>query len=203
LRDGAVDDLAARDRFLASIERQTDRLIRLVNDLLMLSRADAQALILRREQADLLDIARAGADELAWQAEAQGIEIVVAGGPAPACIDADRIRQVLINLLDNALHYSPPGGSIRVSVALAPGRATIAVADSGPGIPAADRLHVFERFYRGDRSRQRGDATTTGSGLGLAIAKTLVEAHGGGITLESRDGPADHGTTVAFWLPVD
>ena len=117
LRDGAVDDLDVRDKFLASIEGETDRLIRLVNDLLTLSRADAQALALHRERFDLTDLAHSCADELAAHASAQNVSIVVEGPSVHVHADADRIRQVLVNLLDNAIRYSPPGETVTVSVA--------------------------------------------------------------------------------------
>jgi len=107
LRDGAVDDLEVREKFLASIESETDRLIRLVNDLLTLSRADAHALPIRREYFDLTDLARLCAEQLAAQAEAQDVSITVKGPPAQVHGDSDRIRQVIINLLDNAIRFSP------------------------------------------------------------------------------------------------
>jgi signal transduction histidine kinase len=200
LRDGAVDDLDARDRFLASIENETDRLIRLVNDLLTLSRADAQSLSLRRERFDLTQLARSCADGLAAQA-APDISLVVEGPPVHVYADADRIRQVLVNLLDNAIRYSPPGEVVRVRIVQddsLPQSVVVSVQDQGPGIPAADQSRVFERFYRGDESRARqGDV---GAGLGLPIARTLVEAHHGHITVNSSPG---QGTTVSFTLPAE
>ncbi len=192
LRDGAVDDLNTRDKFLSSIESETDRLIQLVNDLLILSRADSQALTLRRELFDLTALARACADELA----SPRVAIVVDGSPTPIHADPDRIRQVLMNLLDNAIRYSPPGESVCVNIASAPNGVAVSVQDRGPGIPLAEQARVFERFYRADKSRTR-DAG--GAGLGLAIAQTLVQAHGGHIALESREG---YGTTVRFTLPA-
>lgn len=192
LRDGAVEDLNTRDKFLASIEGETDRLIRLVNDLLILSRADSQALTLRRESFDLTALARECADELATPRGA----IIVEGAPIRIHADPDRIRQVLVNLLDNAIRYSPPGEAVRVNVSSAPDGVTVSVQDRGPGIPTPEQARVFERFYRADKSRAR-DAG--GAGLGLAIAQTLVQAHGGRIALESHEGC---GTTVRFTLPV-
>jgi len=195
LRDGAVDDLDVRDKFLASIEGETDRLIRLVNDLLTLSRADAQALTLHRERFDLTDLAHSCADELAAHASAQNVSISVEGPSARVYADADRIRQVLVNILDNAIRYSPPGETVTVSVTPLPGSVAVSVQDHGPGIPPEEQARVFERFYRADKSRARkGEG---GAGLGLAIAQTLVEAHGGHITLESSPG---QGTTVYFNL---
>jgi signal transduction histidine kinase len=198
LRDGAIDDLDARDKFLASIESETDRLIRLVNDLLTLSRADAQALALRRERFDLTDLARSCADGLAAQAAVQNVSLVVKGPSVHVHADADRIRQVLVNLIDNAIRFSPPSQTVSVSVMPSVSGVTVSVQDHGPGIPAAEQTRVFERFYRADKSRARkGDS---GAGLGLSIAQTLVVAHGGRITLASQPG---QGTTVQFTLPAE
>lgn len=197
LRDGAVDDLGARDRFLASIENETDRLIRLVNDLLTLSRADAQALSLHRERFNLADLARTTVDALTAQAAERQVPLVVTGPPVHVHADADRIRQVLVNLLDNAIRFSPSGQAISVSVSPSPNEVTVAVQDHGPGIPPAEQSRVFERFYRADRSRAR--KSEGGAGLGLAIAQALVQVHGGRITLESVPG---QGTTVRFTLPI-
>ncbi len=198
LQDGAVDDLEARDRFLASIENETDRLIRLVNDLLTLSRADAQALVLRRERFDLTDLARSCAEGLAAQAAVQNVLLTVNGPSVNIYADADRICQVLVNLLDNAIRYSPPGETVTVQVSPSPDSVTVSVHDHGPGVPAEEQSRVFERFYRGDKSRARqGDV---GAGLGLSIAETLVVTHGGRITLESFPG---QGTTVRFTLPIE
>ncbi len=199
LRDGAVDDLNARDKFLASIEGETDRLIRLVNDLLTLSRADSQALALDRESFDMAGLARACAYRLDAPAAARRVSLVVDGPPTLVHADHDRICQVLVNLLDNAIRYSPPGETVRVSVTCTTDQVTVSVQDRGPGIPAADQARVFERFYRADKSRVRDSNSAAGAGLGLAIAQTLVEAHGGYITLESREG---QGTTVRFTLPA-
>jgi signal transduction histidine kinase len=198
LRDGAVDDPEVRDRFLATVETETDRLIRLVNDLLVLSRADSAALNLRREPLDLAELARATARKLAPQAEARDLLLVVKAEPdlPLALADADRIEQVLVNLLDNALKYSPPGRTVWVRVAEgAEGMVQVQVRDEGLGIPADELPRIGERFYRADKARSR---TEGGSGLGLAIARALVEAHGGRLWLESQEG---QGTVVTFSLP--
>jgi signal transduction histidine kinase len=195
LRDGAVDDLAARDKFLASIESETDRLIRLVNDLLILSRADSQVLTVRRESFDLTALARACAEELA----VPRVAIVVHGSPTQVYADPDRIRQVLVNLLDNAIRYSPAGETVNVMVESEANHVAVTVQDRGPGIPSAEQARVFERFYRADKSRARDPQDSAGAGLGLAIAQTLVAAHGGHIALTSREG---QGTAVRFTLPA-
>lgn len=199
LRDGAVDDLGARDKFLASIENETDRLIRLVNDLLVLSRADSHALALCREQFDLGELVRACAQELEPTARAQRVTIHVEASSVIVNADPDRIRQVLVNLLDNALRYSPPGECVCVQVLADAAGVSVSVQDHGPGIPHVEQARVFERFYRADKSRARDARSAGGAGLGLSIAQALVQAHGGRIVLESRQG---QGTTVRFTLPA-
>jgi signal transduction histidine kinase len=199
LRDGAVEDLNARDKFLASIENETDRLIRLVNDLLVLSRADSQALVLNRERFDLGVLVRACAEALEPSAHTQRVTLQVDAPSASVNADPDRIRQVLVNLLDNAIRYSPPDQSVRVKISSGADGVTVSVRDQGPGIPLAEQTRVFERFYRADKSRARETHRAAGAGLGLSIAQVLVEQHGGRILLESRPG---QGTTVCFTLPA-
>jgi signal transduction histidine kinase len=198
LRDGAVDDPVVRDRFLETVETETDRLIRLVNDLLVLSRFDSQALNLRREPLGVGALARDAADRLAHRAAARRVSVRVetAASIPPALADRDRIEQVLVNLLDNAIKYSPPGGTVRVRILRgADGGVRVEVEDEGIGIPAAELARIGERFYRADRARSRAEG---GSGLGLAIARALVEAHGGRLWLESEEG---QGTVARFSLP--
>jgi len=196
LRAGAVDDVQVRDRFLGTIEAETDRLAALVNDLLVLSRADSHVLELRLDAVDITALVRESVERLAPQATSKGVrvEVVASAGPAVARVDPYRIQQVLVNLLDNAIKYSPAGGVVTVSVAPSPdGGLCVAVRDEGPGIPPEDQPHVFERFYRAGGSRKG-----RGAGLGLSIAQALVEAHGGHISLESVVGK---GTTVSFVAP--
>jgi signal transduction histidine kinase len=225
LRDGAADDPSVRDRFLASVEDETDRLIRLVNDLLILSRADSQALNLRHKKLDLEALAQATSERLIPQAENLDSMLHYISHDAPLNVygDPDRVEQVLLILLDNALKHSPQGATVwvegsRIEVEEGdaqpdanlpshpppPGDwAMICVTDSGLGIAEKDLPHVFDRFYRADlsRSRDRG-----GSGLGLSIAKVLIEAQGGHIWLESpssspRLSENQVGTTACFTLP--
>jgi signal transduction histidine kinase len=199
LRDGAVDDFQVRDRFLGTIENETDRLIRLVNDLLLLSRVDSDALNLRPEPVDVTQLAQATVDEIMPQAEAKQLAVQVKANPDPsyAQADPDRIMQVLLNLLDNAIKYSEPGGVVNVVIGdEKDGTIQIQVRDGGIGISAGDLPHVGERFYRADKARAR---THGGSGLGLAIARALVELHGGRLWVESEFG---RGTTVSLLLPT-
>ncbi|MBN1812385.1 MAG: HAMP domain-containing protein [Anaerolineae bacterium] len=194
LQDGAADDPAVRDRFLNTIALETERLTRLTNDLLLLTRADAGRLDLHLASIDLGDCAQRAVAQLAGHAREKRIvvEIESPDGPASAQADADRIHQVLVNLLDNAIKFTPPGGRVTVSV----GDREVTVVDTGPGIPADEIPHIFERFYRGDRSRAR--LGPDGSGLGLAIAKAIVEAHGGQIWVTSEPGK---GAAFRFTLP--
>ena len=204
LRAGAVEDTAVRDTFLASIEQQTDRLTRLVNDLLILSRADSQALALQIRPMDLTALARSCVLQLTPKAAAAQVSLNVEGPETTVQVDPDRIQQVLVNLLDNAIRFSPPGGTVNISVSHEADSARVAVSDQGPGISEAEQARVFERFYRGDKSRTRqgdgqdGSRDGGGAGLGLSIAEALARAHGGDIGIQSTPG---HGTTVWFTLP--
>ena len=199
LRDGAVDDLSVRDRFLGTVETETDRLIRLVNDLLVLSRADSEALNLRCKAIDPAKLTQTCLDRLTPQAEDRSISCKMSVAPAtpPVWADPDRIEQVLINLLDNAIKFSSTGGT--VTVKMGPDQENTVlfqVCDEGIGIPAEALPRLGQRFYRADKARARSDG---GSGLGLAIAQALVTAHGGELRLDSREG---HGTVVSFTLPT-
>ncbi len=198
LRDGAVDDPEVRDRFLATVEGEADRLTRLVNDLLVLSRADSDALDLHFQAVDLKELAEATAAclELNLQARQVTVQIDAAADLPPAWGDCDRIGQVLTNLLDNAVKYSPSGATVTVCLSAAPeAQVRVEVQDRGPGIPAADLARIGERFYRADKARSRAEG---GTGLGLAIAQTLLQAHNSQLHFDSREG---HGTSVSFTLP--
>lgn len=198
LREGAVNDLSVRDRFLETVETETDRLIRLVNDLLLLSRADSAALNLSRKSTDMGHLAQALADRLAEQAQVHDLKIKVKIDPEvpPAWADADRIGQVLLNLIDNAIKYSRPHGTITLRVsATEDAEVLVEVQDDGIGIPATELPRLGQRFYRADKARSREQG---GHGLGLAIAQSLIHAHGGELWLESEEGV---GTTARFILP--
>ena len=217
LRQGAVDDPQVRDRFLETMESETDRLIRLVKDLLLLSHADSAALNLECEQLDLAQLAQATAGRLSTQAEARGLVLHIEASPncPPAWADPDRLEQVLVNLLDNAMKYSRPGGTITIRTSAGsntpptdpgivgthgraplPGQTVqVQIQDQGVGIAPQHLERIGQRFYRADKARSRSEG---GSGLGLAIARALVEAHGGQLWLESHEG---QGTTATFTLP--
>ena len=179
-------DAAAYREIIGSMLEETDRLGRLVEGLLTLSRADGGNVSLKREGVDLAELARDVAAHLGVLAEEKRQSFAVeASGSVPAWVDRLVIRQALINLVDNAVKYTPPGGSIRISVRDGGPGPTIEVTDTGPGIPPEHRDHVFDRFYRIDKARSRD---LGGAGLGLSIARWAVEAHGGRIELHSIEG---------------
>ncbi len=200
LVDGAMDDNAGRGALLASMQRETDRLIRLVNDLLVLTRADAGMLNLQVQPLELGEMARSRCEYFAALAAHRQVQFAVkieeSTGPHYVLADMDRLAQVLDNLLDNAIRYSPEGSTVMVEVRQSGGSCQCSVSDCGPGIPEKHLPFIFERFYRADASRNR---QTGGAGLGLAIAHALILAQGGSIWAESMP---DHGTTLRFSLPA-
>lgn len=199
LQAGAMTDTSVRDRFLKSVESETDRMIRLVNDLLILTRADSQALNLEREPVDMAELARKTVARIAPQAQSRGVSISINESPGTPLVwaDRDRIAQVMINLLDNAVKYSHAGGMVNVNIREQNEEiAWIQVQDKGIGIPSDVLPRIGERFYRADKARARANG---GSGLGLAIAHTFITAHDGRLWLESQEGA---GTTVNFTLPA-
>jgi two-component system, OmpR family, sensor histidine kinase BaeS len=196
LEDGAMDDREGRSPLLASMARETERLIRLVNELLVLTRAEAGSLQLMPQRLDLAQVAQERCQVFSDLATRQGVRLEVSGAEAHVWADPDRVCQILDNLLDNAIRHSPRGATITITLAPHDGGEECAVCDRGTGIPAQHLPFVFERFYRVDPSRTRRDG---GTGLGLAIARALVNAQGGRIQARSVEG---EGTTMIFWLPA-
>lgn len=180
-----------------SLSEEVDLLSRLVEDLRLLSLMDAGRLDLQRESVDLAELLPLILQQIGTTAERKGIvlEYHAAGDLPPAHADRDRLRQVLLNLLSNALRHTPAGGQVRLSAQEEGADLRVQVNDSGEGIDPQDLPHIFERFYRADNSRARASG---GSGLGLSIARGLVEAMGGQIWAESAPG---QGTTIRFTLP--
>jgi heavy metal sensor kinase len=176
--------------------RASQRMKHLVEQLLVLSRADAGRLELQLEPADLRHLAQDCAALVEPLARQRGVEILIQGSSAAVAADADRISQVIINLLSNAIAYNHPQGKVELKIWEHAGSAVLAIEDTGVGIAAADVPRVFDRFYRVDKARSRHSG---GSGLGLAICKLIVEAHGGEICLSSQAG---RGTTVEVRLPL-
>ena len=194
--EGMLDGVYPPDEArLRSLLEETNLLSRLVEDLRTLSLAESGALELRKEPTDLVQLANETAAAFRSRAEAAGVTLSVtaaADGLPALDLDPGRMRQVLVNLLANALRYTPSGGTVAVRIHQADSQAVLEVQDSGPGIPAADLPYVFERFYK--------SADSGGMGLGLAIARHLVTAHGGTITAESAPGD---GTTIRISLPTE
>lgn len=167
---------------LADMEAETDRLTQLVDDLLLLARADSGTTTIRRHAIDLADAADAALRTLAHRAKAAGIELRLEASPAPVIGDADRLRQLIAIVVDNALRHGPPGSVVTVAVERDSRHAVATVQDEGPGIRADDLPRLFDRFWRA------ADAAYEGSGLGLAIARWIADAHGGSITASSSSG---------------
>ncbi|HEY8477546.1 MAG TPA: ATP-binding protein, partial [Chloroflexota bacterium] len=178
----------------AIIHQQAERMRRLVEDLLLLSKLEAGQLVLSREPVDLAELARVCVRRVEPQAATQDVRVAVEAHPTPPLVgDAHRLEQVLDNLLDNALKHTPSGGTVTVRVAPKGDRTLLSVHNTGSYIPSEEIERIFERFYQVERSRAKG-----GSGLGLAIAREIVQAHGGEISAWSS---LDEGTTITVLLP--
>jgi two-component system sensor histidine kinase TctE len=191
----AADDPAAVRAIVKDIHDSTDTTSRVIQQLLALARSE-EGLVLARERADLVALARAATFDLVPQALNKSIDL---GFEGAGTLHVEGypllLRELVSNLVDNAVRYAPAGGAVTVSVqADAGGGATLAVEDNGPGIAPQDRAKVFDRFYR------VGGTATEGCGLGLAIVKQIVERHGGTITID--DGPGGVGTRVAVRVPA-
>ncbi|MYA50644.1 MAG: PAS domain-containing protein [Chloroflexi bacterium] len=195
LEGGAVSDSAAAPDFLARINREVDRMNTMVNDLLELSRIESGQSELHREPVDAAATIAAVCTDLEHRIAETGVEVTVnIPGGIVALGDAEKLQQVISNLLDNALKFTPRGGAIELCARnAAQDFVLVEVRDSGPGIAPEHLPHLFERFYKADRSRGN-----QGTGLGLAIAKHIVEMHSGEVGVESTQGT---GSTFWFTLP--
>ncbi|MDW8058828.1 MAG: ATP-binding protein [Thermomicrobium sp.] len=196
LLDGALADRSVAEDFLRRIATEVEHLTRLVNQLLELTKAESGQLQLARVPTDLVQLARATLERFQPRAATKRIALELRADEALPLVpcDPDRTVQVLANLLDNALKFTPEGGNVCVEVAHGEGELIVRVRDSGPGIPADEIDRVFERFFKGDRAR-----SSSGSGLGLAIVKHLVQLHGGRVWAENAPGG---GAIVGFSLPL-
>ncbi len=201
LLDAAGDiPLDTEKQFLGVISSESERMARIVTDLLTLSKLDYGRMELRMTRFSLADMLRNVANAMKLTAQDSGHELQVdTPDDLPAIVgDRERIEQVVVNILSNAVKYTPAGGHIRLAACTVPNnRVRITVEDDGVGIPASDVPRLFERFYRVDKARSRAAG---GTGLGLAIAKEIVEQHEGKIALASEYGK---GTTVTITLPTD
>lgn len=200
LRDGALEDTSVAEQFLEEIESEVDRLGRMVNDLLDLSRMEAGLGSQKRSPVNMGTIATDVFETFSIRSNKAGINLSLDLEPdIPLMMgNEDQLRRVLYNFVENAIKYTPRGG--RVELILRAGRKgktiRVLVRDSGPGISAVDLPHIFERFYRVEATRPRY-GTSKGSGLGLAIAKSIIENHGGKIGVSSQLGK---GST--FWVEL-
>jgi histidine kinase len=181
------------------VSTDVERLQRLVTDLEELSRLDAGVLTLSRRRVTPARLIHAAVERLRPQADEKGLVVTadVQGTLPPVDVDQDRVHQVLVNLIGNAIQYTPPPGRVAVVAQIRDGTVQIDVTDTGIGIAPEHRSHLFDRFYRVDRSRARAGG---GSGLGLTIARYLVEAHGGRIWASSPG--IGKGSTFSFTLPI-
>ncbi|MCX2727132.1 ATP-binding protein [Thermomicrobium sp. 4228-Ro] len=196
LLDGALADRAVAEDFLRRIATEVEHLTRLVSQLLELTKAESGQLHLARVLTDLVTLARSTLERFRPRADAKRIrlELVADDRLPPVPCDPDRIVQVLANMLDNALKFTPEDGCVRLELARDENAVHVRVRDTGPGIPSEEIDRVFERFFKGDRAR-----SSSGSGLGLAIAKHLVQLHGGRVWAENAP---EGGAVVGFTLPL-
>ncbi len=187
--DGVVEDPGMQARYLASARSELEKLGRLVDDLFELSRIDAGALRLNLEEASLRDLISDTLSGFRHQAQSKGVRLVgeVSDGVDPVLANPPRLQRVLYNLVSNALRHTPADGTIVLRAEPHESLVRVEVSDTGEGITPEDLPRVFERSFRGERSRTRA-GTGDGAGLGLAIARGLIEAHGGEISVESQPG---------------
>lgn len=194
--DGTIDDEAGIERSAKVISDESNRVLRLVQELLDLSRIESGQASMQQEDLNLHELFEHVTEVFALRAEESGVQLeVTMNGSSRVRGDFDRLEQVMNNLLDNAFRHTPRGGTLRVtSRDLQPGIVQVTISDTGGGIPAQDVPHLFERFYRANGARNKN-----GYGLGLAISREIVRAHGGEIWATSE---ADRGTTFVFTLPT-
>lgn len=196
--DGLAKEGQVQEKSLRIMLEETLRLRRLVEDLLTLSRTGNENFIEALNEVNLEPILDKVSHMFAQQAARQQVSVIVEGKrPLPLVKgNEDRLEQVLTNLVDNALRYSPPGGQIKIRTEVTPEGLQVSVSDQGPGIPEEELPYIWERFYKVDKARIRKGS---GTGLGLAIAHNIVEAHGGRIWVESKTG---EGTIFKFVIPM-
>ncbi len=200
LLDSGMEDPTAAATFLQRIDVEVDGLTQLVRELLELSRIESGQVVLKRTNVEVPGLLEGAVARLRAQAERAGLALSVQPAADLPRVYADeaRVEQVLVNLIHNAVKFTPRGGTIRVGAERDGARIRISVADTGIGIPAEDLPRIFERFYKVDKARAGPRDREGGTGLGLAIAKHIVQAHGGQIWAQS---PSRQGTTFYFTLP--
>jgi signal transduction histidine kinase len=198
LADGMVEDAETEERYLQTVQREIRSLSVLIDDLFELAQLEAGGLRLERQPNSLSDLISDTIESFTELAARQEVRLVGRAEPGvdPVSMDAQLVGRVLANLVNNALRHTPAGGMVQVRAMRDDDEARIEIQDTGEGIDPKDLPHIFERFYRGEKSRSRA---TGGTGLGLAIAKGIVEAHGGQIGVQSDPG---QGTCFFFSLPA-
>ena len=194
LDDGAPMDEPSRRIMLETAAEEAGRLNRLVGNLLDMTRLEAGAVTVRREPRDVQDVIGAALHQVSERLADRPVETDIPADLPLVPLDFALVVHVLVNLLDNALKYSPAGSPIHIGARARGANVSIQIADRGDGIPEADLAHVFDKFYRVQR---RDDVT--GTGLGLSISKGLIEAHGGSIRAENRPGG---GTIITVTIPL-
>jgi signal transduction histidine kinase len=196
IADGVVQDKATVQRYLTTTQREIDSLSVLIDDLFQMAQLDAGGLSLKCEYNSLADLLSDTLESFSALAGQHQVEITgsVATGIDPVYMDAQQIGRALNNLINNGIRYTPSGGRVEILAARSGSNVVVEVADNGEGIPVEDLPHIFERFYRSEKSRNRA---TGGAGLGLAIARGIIEAHGGELGVESQPGQ----TRFFFTLP--
>lgn len=199
LLDGALEESAERSRrFVEVIVSHAERLTNLINDILTLSKLESRDAALTLHPLDLCGTITKAQMLMEDHARAKGIRLKTAcpDGTPKILADQGQLEQVLLNLLDNAIKYTPDGGDVSITVATAGGRVRVEVSDTGMGIPSKDLPRIFERFYRVDEGRSREQG---GTGLGLSIVKHIIQLHGGEISVASEAGK---GSTFTVLLPI-
>jgi two-component system phosphate regulon sensor histidine kinase PhoR len=197
LREGAVDDPPAAQRFLGRMDIEIDTLTQMVEELLELSRIESGRVPLENRAVNPEELVEKAVDRMVLQAQRAGLTIEknIKLDLGKVSVDFNRLVQVIVNLLHNAIKFTPPGGMIQCGVEENSEGVVFFVQDTGVGIDPESLPRIFERFYKADKARSGG-----GTGLGLSIARHLVEAHGGRIWAESEPGK---GTRVSFVLPIE
>jgi two-component system phosphate regulon sensor histidine kinase PhoR len=195
LQDGALADLEAGPRFLGRMHTEVDALTQMAQELLDLSKIESGQIALVLRKVDPLAVLKSATDRMRLQAERAGVNLTVETATPPKVeADAARLEQVLVNLIHNAVKFTRRGGSVTLSASTDKESVIFMVRDTGIGVPADDLTRIFERFYRVDKSR-----AGSGTGLGLSIARHIVEAHGGRIWAQSREG---EGSAFYFSIPT-
>lgn len=197
LLDGASEEPEVRNRFLNVLALETDRMVTMVKDLLVLSQMDASEANWQKSEVDLKELINEAVEQLKQKVRNHLpiINVRIAPDCYSVLVDRDKVMRVFSNLLNNAVKYTPPGGDINISAEAEGEQVRISIADTGSGIPESELPRVFERFYRVEKTRSRDFG---GIGLGLSIARKVVESHGGSIWIESKP---ETGTKVFFTLP--